>query len=36
MDRMAGMPPAQRAALVNIILCLVSTCLLQQRFGLRT
>ncbi|MBV8993939.1 MAG: hypothetical protein JO287_09625, partial [Pseudonocardiales bacterium] len=34
MDRVATMDPPERAAVDSIILRIVSTCLLQQRFGL--
>lgn len=36
MDRVAVMHPADRAAVDSIILRIVSTCLLQQRFDLGT
>ncbi|MGH3928830.1 MAG: asparagine synthase (glutamine-hydrolyzing) [Pseudonocardiaceae bacterium] len=34
MDHVAGMAPAQRAAFEGVVLRVVSTCILQQRFGL--
>jgi asparagine synthase (glutamine-hydrolysing) len=34
MDRVAALHPAERAGLESVILRIVSTCLLQQRFGL--
>jgi asparagine synthase (glutamine-hydrolysing) len=34
MDQVAAMEPADQAVFENIVLLIVSTCILQQRFGL--
>jgi hypothetical protein len=34
MDRLAVMQPANRAAFEGVVLRIVSTCILAQRFGL--
>ena len=33
LDRLAGLFPAERVATEGVVLRVVSTCLLQQRFG---